>query len=74
METSKNNIANVLKNRRNTVEFSTKGINFESILGDDITIESSSLSGEVTSRDYKILAINNTAEQTTIRAVDLLGL
>lgn len=74
LSNSKQNILNVLKNRRYSIEFTTKGINFESILGDDITVESDSLIGGVSSRNYKILSIVQNAESTTIRAVDLLGL
>jgi hypothetical protein len=69
MALSKDNILAVLKNRRLIIELITKGINFSSIVGDEFTINSSKLN-----KDIKILSINKSASQTTIRGVDLLGL
>lgn len=66
-------IANVITKRRNTIEFKTKGINFLSRLGDDITIESQYLIGSSTNI-YKIMSITQAADETTIRAIDLYGI
>jgi hypothetical protein len=69
-------IKNVLKNRRNTITFSTKGANFESIIGDDIKVRSDKLVGapDVLDIDYKIFSVSNNKKETVIRAIDLLGL
>ncbi len=71
---SQNIIASVITKRRNTIEFKTKGINFLSLLGDDITINSSYLVGNSTTNIYKIMSITQTADETTIRAIDLYGI
>ncbi len=67
-------ISFALGNRKLTITLDTKGFNFESIVGDDYSIESSKIVGDDGVKDIKILSIDKTPTQTTISGIDLLGL
>ncbi len=69
-----NKISFVLGNRRLTLSVDTKGYNFESIVGDDYTIESSKVVGSDGMKDIKLLSIDKAPTRTRISGIDLLGL
>lgn len=69
----KTRMLDVLKERRNTIQFKTKGINFDTILGDDLTIVSDKTIPS-SGTNFKVFSANNNTIETEIRAIDLLGI
>lgn len=74
MSESKQKILDILSRRRLKVSFKTKGINFESKVGDDLEIISNKLNGTSGSKVIKIMSIEKSASDTTVRGIDLLGI
>lgn len=70
---AKDKIMAVLSNRRATFTMKTKGVNFDSNIGNDFRIESSKAIGSGLAR-FKAMTIQKDAAETTIKGVDLLGL
>jgi hypothetical protein len=68
------NIAALLANRKLFLNLKTKGINFESLIGDDFKITSSKIIGSAGYKTAKILKINKSGIDTELRLSDLLGL
>jgi hypothetical protein len=67
-------LMSILTERRAKYQFSAKTLTSESEIGDNITLESSKLPASATSKNVKIVDINNNGEQITISAIDLIGI
>lgn len=74
LDNSKDRIESLLSSRRATFSFVTKGINFSSTIGDDLTIISNKLIGTSGQKIIKILSINKKQNETAITGSDLYGL
>ena len=74
MTDARTRIESVLSNRRLTIEFTTKGINFMSQLGDQFEVQESSLVGDSGVVNINILGLRKSAEQTIISGIDLYDL
>lgn len=64
----------LLENRRVTYSFKTKGINFSSNVGDNLTIKNDQIIGNSTSKNVIIVETDRQSNETTIKTNDLLGL
>lgn len=67
-------ILDVLSNRRATYEFSSKQLDYDSEIGDDVELSKNNLLGNDSARDVKILGLNKRVNKTIIKAIDLLEL
>ena len=68
----KTRFINILKNRKMRIAFETKGINFQSKLGDNFNLNHSRILNGT--RPIKIFGLRKSAFKTEITAFDLLGI
>lgn len=74
MDDAKVRIEKVLTNRRATLEFSTKGVNFDTLLGDCFNISSGDIIGGVSSILVQAMTIRKRADETTLSTIDFYNL
>lgn len=73
LETVRDRILDYTAKRKAYYNYKTKGINFDSLIGDNETIEVEGLLDSDTQKTLKILSINFNNNETIIKSTDLLG-
>ena len=74
MTTKLQDIIKIRGERKAIYNFSTKVINLDNILGDDIKIVKNGILGNLTSKEVKIISLDKSPKRTRILASDLLDL
>lgn len=70
----KNRMMSVLGNRKLSISFVTKGINFTSKLNDNFMLVTNKVLGITGSKNIKVFSLNKSANETQVKGLDLLGL